>query len=79
MDHGAGGMMSEEGMASLEAATGSEFNRMWLRMMIEHHLGAVTMAQDVLSTTETPDVKNLAQSVVDGQNKEIATMRGLLG
>lgn len=79
MDHGTGGMMSEEDMASLKAAKGAEFNRMWLQMMIEHHRGAVTMAQDVLSTTETPDVKRLAQSVVDGQNKEIATMQGLLG
>jgi uncharacterized protein (DUF305 family) len=79
MDHGTGGMMSEEDMTSLKAAKEPEFNRMWLEMMIEHHRGAVTMAQDVLSTTETPDVKRLAQSVVDGQNKEIATMRGLLG
>ena len=79
MDHGTGGMMSEEDMASLKAAKGAEFNRMWLQMMIEHHRGAVTMAKDVLSTTETPDVKRLAQSVVDGQNKEIATMQGLLG
>ena len=79
MGHGTGGMMSDEDMASLEAAKGPEFDRMWLQMMIEHHRGAVTMAQDVLSTTETPDVKRLAQAVVDGQNKEIATMRGLLG
>lgn len=79
MNHGTGGMMSGEDMASLEAATGSEFNRMWLQMMIEHHRGAVTMAQDVMSTTETPDVKRLAESVVEGQNKEIATMQGLLG
>ena len=78
MDHGTGGMMSEEDMASLKAAKGPAFSRMWLQMMIEHHRGAVTMAQDVLSTTETPDVKRLAQSVVDGQTKEIATMKGLL-
>lgn len=78
MDHGTG-MMSAEDMASLEAARGPAFNRMWLQMMIEHHRGAVTMAQDVLSSTQTPDVKKLAQSVVEGQNKEIATMRGLLG
>ena len=78
MDHGTSGMMSEQDMSSLRAAEGAEFNRMWLEMMIEHHRGAVTMAQDALSTTETPDVKKLAQSVVDGQNKEIATMRGLL-
>jgi uncharacterized protein (DUF305 family) len=79
MDHGTGGMMSEQDMASLRAAQGSQFNRMWLQMMIEHHRGAVTMAQDVLSSTQSPDVTRLARSVVDAQNQEIATMRGLLG
>jgi uncharacterized protein (DUF305 family) len=79
MDHGTDGMMSEEDMASLEAARGPEFNRMWLEMMIEHHRGAVTMAQDVLSTTEDPEVEKLARAVVDGQEKEITTMQELLG
>jgi uncharacterized protein (DUF305 family) len=79
MDHGTDGMMSEEDMASLEAARGPEFNRMWLEMMIEHHRGAVAMAQDVLSTTEDPEVEKLARAVVDGQEKEIATMQELLG
>ena len=78
MDHGTSGMMSDEDMASLKAAEGAEFNRMWLEMMIDHHQGAVTMAQDVLSSTEDPEVKNLAQAVVDGQKKEIATMQGML-
>ena len=79
MDHGSSAMMSEADMDSLKAAKGSDFNRMWLQTMIEHHRGAVTMAHDVLSSTQSVDVKRLAQSVVDGQNKEIATMRGLLG
>ena len=78
MDHGTSGMMSQEDMESLGAAEGAEFNRMWLEMMIDHHQGAVTMAQDALSSTEDPEVKSLAQAVVDGQKKEIATMQGLL-
>ena len=52
---------------------------MWLEMMIEHHQGAITMAQDVLATTANPDVKKLATAVVEGQEKEIATMQGMLG
>ena len=79
MDHGTAGMMTAQDMASLKAARGQQFNRMWLQMMVEHHQGAVTMAQDVQSTTEDPRVRQLAQSVVDGQKKEIATMQGLLG
>ena len=68
----------DQDMNSLMAATGPEFDRMWLTMMIEHHQGAVTMAQDVLATTANPDVEKLAKAVVDGQKKEITTMKGML-
>ena len=78
MDHGTSGMMSDADMASLESAQGAAFNRLWLEMMIAHHQGAVTMAQDVLSSTEDAEVKGLAQAVVEGQKKEITTMLGLL-
>ena len=79
MDHGSGGMMSDQDMTSLMGASGPEFNQMWVEMMIEHHQGAITMAQDVLATTANPDVKELATAVVQGQEKEIATMQGMLG
>ncbi|HQW73164.1 MAG TPA: DUF305 domain-containing protein [Ornithinibacter sp.] len=77
MDHG--GMMSDDDMSSLMGASGPEFNQMWLTMMIEHHEGAVEMAQDVLATTSNPEVEKLATAVVEGQEKEIATMKGMLG
>ena len=48
-------------------------------MMIQHHQGAIEMAQGVLGTTSDPRVKTLANSIIDGQQKEIATMQGLLG
>ena len=79
MDHGPGGMMSDEDMDALKAASGADFDQMWLRMMIEHHQGAVTMAQDVLAATDDADVKKLANAVVTGQQEEIATMQGMIG
>lgn len=84
MDHGAGdhggmvGMMSDEDMKKLGAATGKEFDTMWLRMMIEHHEGAVTMAGTQLAQGGNPEAKKLAQTIADTQAKEIATMKGLL-
>jgi uncharacterized protein (DUF305 family) len=77
MDHG--GMMSDDQMSSLMGASGPEFDQMWLTMMIEHHEGAIEMAQDVLDTTSNPEVEQLATAVVEGQEKEIATMKGMLG
>lgn len=77
MDHG--GMMSDDQMSSLMGISGPEFDQMWLTMMIEHHEGAIEMAQDVLDTTSNPEVEQLATAVVEGQEKEIATMKGMLG
>ena len=77
MDHG--GMMSDDQMSSLMGISGPEFDQMWLTMMIEHHEGAIEMAQDVLDTTSNAEVEQLATAVVEGQEKEIATMKGMLG
>jgi uncharacterized protein (DUF305 family) len=78
MDHEGGGMMPTQQMDELEQATGADFDRMWLQMMIAHHQGAVTMARLELSTGSNAQVKQLAQAVIDGQTKEIATMKALL-
>jgi len=74
----ASGMMTAEDMASLGEARGAEFDRMWLSMMIAHHQGAITMAQQVLETTSDSRVKSLADAIIDGQTKEIDTMKQLL-
>lgn len=73
-----GGMMSEQDMSRLENATGAEFDRMWLTMMVQHHRGAVAMAKTELREGQNEDAKQLARAVVDAQSKEIATMSALL-
>lgn len=72
------GMMSDDDMAALMDATGADFDRMWLEMMIAHHEGAVTMADQVLAETSDPEVMALAQAVITGQTAEIADMQQLL-
>jgi uncharacterized protein (DUF305 family) len=42
------GMQSPEAMRQLAAARGAEFDRLFVRMMSEHHRGAVQMATDLL-------------------------------
>jgi uncharacterized protein (DUF305 family) len=74
----ASGMMTQQDLDKLAKTTGADFDRMWLQMMIAHHQGAVTMAQQVLDTTSNADVQALAQAVVDGQTTEIDTMQQLL-
>jgi uncharacterized protein (DUF305 family) len=80
MDHGSGdGMMSEDDMSNLMGMSGPEFDRMWLTMMIEHHEGAVEMADTELAEGENPDAKQLATGIVSAQQREIAEMQAMLG
>ena len=78
MDHG-GGMMSDDDMAALEAASGSDAARLYLEQMIEHHQGAIDMAQDELDDGANADVLALAEQIVTSQTAEIARMEELLG
>ncbi|MDO8307189.1 MAG: DUF305 domain-containing protein [Actinomycetota bacterium] len=74
----ASGMMTDEDMNSLMNASGEEFDRMWLQMMITHHQGAIQMAEQVLADSTNPDVIALADAVVAGQTAEIDAMQQLL-
>ena len=77
MDHG-GGMMSEEDMSALMAASGAEFDRLFLEQMIEHHTGAVDMAVTESAEGQNADAIAMAETIRDTQNAEIAEMRQVL-
>lgn len=76
---GMSGMMSDQQMQQLEQASGVEFDRMWLEMMIAHHEGAVQMAQTELRDGRNPEAKALAQKIIDAQQTEITQMQEMLG
>jgi uncharacterized protein (DUF305 family) len=78
MGHDMAGMMSQDDMAALDAATGADFERMWLQMMIEHHRGAVTMAQQVLAGGSDARVLDLARAIIAAQQREIDQMTQML-
>ena len=79
MDPDMPGMMSAEEMSDLEAAQGDEFQQMWLEMMIEHHEGAIEMAQTERSDGEFGRAVELAEQIESAQQDEISTMQNLLG
>ena len=78
MDHGNGGMMADDDIAALEAASGDDASVLFLEQMIEHHLGAIEMAEQELDNGENADVLDLAQQIIDAQSAEIAEMQDLL-
>ena len=73
------GMMSPGDLESLERAEGTDFQQMWLEMMIEHHEGAIEMADEEQENGEHPQAVAMAEDIADAQAGEISTMKNLLG
>ena len=87
MDHGdmgddsgsaISGMMDEDEMNDLMAAPGANWDRMFLEMMIEHHEGAVEMAQVEVDAGENPDAVAMAKKIISDQQAKVTQMRQLL-
>ncbi|MFE9693569.1 DUF305 domain-containing protein [Micromonospora sp. NPDC005806] len=77
-DHGTmRGMQSPEAMRQLAAARGADFDRLFVRMMTEHHEGAVVMATDLLKVGVDQTMQEFANSVAAEQSVEITRMREL--
>lgn len=77
--HQMSGMMSTQDLSTLAQATGANFDKMWFTMMIDHHEGAVEMAEAVKADGSDPDVKALADQIITAQQAEIIEMKNLLG
>ncbi|HEY0010714.1 MAG TPA: DUF305 domain-containing protein [Candidatus Paceibacterota bacterium] len=60
--------------AGLEGKEGTEFDKAFLHDMIDHHEGAVDMAQLALVHAERPEIKALAQKIIDSQGAELTQM-----
>jgi uncharacterized protein (DUF305 family) len=72
------GMMTEEDMAMLSEVSGAEFDRMWLQMMIQHHEGAVQMAETEVTDGEHAGAVEMANRIIETQEAEISQMEKLL-
>ncbi|GAA4477551.1 DUF305 domain-containing protein [Rhodococcus olei] len=73
------GMMSAEQMTRLQNATGAEFDRAWLEMMIAHHQGAIDSSTQIQANGQSDQVHELAGKIIAGQQAEIDRMRAMLG
>jgi uncharacterized protein (DUF305 family) len=58
--------------------TARPFDAAFLKMMIPHHMGAITMARIELAKGEDPDLKQLATAIIDAQQREIREMHANL-
>lgn len=62
--------------AQVKAARGEAFDEAFLAMMIPHHQRAAKMAADAVANAEMPEVRELAQIIVNQQEEEVAIMSG---
>ncbi len=77
-DHGTmPGMATEQQLADLAAASGADFDRLFLRLMTAHHEGAVKMAGEALAGGNNVAVEEMANEVVATQSAEIHRMRAM--
>lgn len=65
------GMASEEQLAMLRAATGTEADRQFIQLMIPHHASGIHMAEEIINRTNVPAVRELATSILETQQREI--------
>ena len=75
------GMLTPEQMKELEAAKGVDFDRAYLEYMIQHHVGALRMVEDLFASPlagQEVDVNVFANDVVTVQTAEIGIMQKLL-
>ncbi|MBT8097387.1 MAG: DUF305 domain-containing protein, partial [Woeseia sp.] len=81
MSHTMAGMATPEEMAELAAAAATEFDRVFLTLMIKHHDGAMTMVEELLElpgSAYDPILFEFAGDVANDQAAEIERMNALL-
>ena len=81
MSHEMMGMATPEQMAELEASGNTDFDRLFLQLMIPHHEGAVSMVDDLLDqpgAAYDPVLFEFTSDIVNDQTTEIEIMNGLL-
>ena len=75
------GMLTDEQMKELDQARGKDFDRLFLRYMIQHHRGAVSMVNDLFATpgaAQDETVFKFANDVQVDQTTEITRMERML-
>lgn len=83
MMHGAismKGMASPQQMAALAASSGTDFDRLFIQLMTDHHAGAVTMVDDLLDqpgAAYDPVLYQFTSDVTNEQTAEIKRMDAL--
>ena len=74
---GMGGMLDDAELSVLAAATGKNFDVLWLKGMIGHHDGAIHMTT-MIRDASNKDIKAFGENVIKDQSEQITQMEAML-
>lgn len=72
---GGGNMTMNRMMYNLRNESGEEFDRTFLSQMIDHHKGAIDMAEEARRKATRQEIKDMASTIIADQQKEVDQMR----
>ena len=74
---GMGGMLDDTELSALAAATGKNFDILWLKGMIGHHDGAIHMTT-MIRDASNKEIKTFGENVIKDQSAQITQMEAML-
>ncbi|MDP3685199.1 MAG: DUF305 domain-containing protein [bacterium] len=69
------GMMNQRFASENQMTNSGMLDAHFIEQMIPHHEDAITMAKLALEKAQHPEIKQLSQSIIDSQSKEINQMK----
>jgi uncharacterized protein (DUF305 family) len=69
-----GGMLDDQELADLKAATGTNFDLLWLKGMTIHHDGALHMST-MIRDARNAEIKRFGENIVSAQTAQIEQMK----
>lgn len=73
--HTTNSMTMDDMSAMLIGKTGDDYDKAFIEGMIEHHEGAVAMAQQSEANAKHDEIKALSKAIISAQQDEIAKMQ----
>ena len=74
-DHSMHSMTMADMVNSLKGKIGDDFDKAFILGMIEHHQGAIDMANEAKKSAKHEEIKQMADEIISAQSKEIDMMR----
>jgi len=72
------GMATDDQLEQLHNATGKDVDILFCQLMLRHHLGGIHMIDGVLQESHNSMVRQLAQTMKNNQQAEVATLQRML-